>query len=250
MGVWGTGIFSDDIACDVRDYYREQIEDGVDDAEGTRRTIEKFHDYFDDPEAGAALVVAFAVTQSKIGRLDPAIRDRALTVIDNGSDLARWERDNPRLVAKRREALLKARSQLTGPQPTRKRLRPPARPGCGLVAGDVLSLTLPGRLVLLRVVRVLAHRRGETPVLEELDSNGSDVPSIDELERLQPRVENHINLFGDHRFFIFEGGGWEQAGFRKVATVAPRPEDEDAHVPESGRTWQALADRFGGKRGA
>jgi hypothetical protein len=42
MGVWDTAIFSNDIACDIRDHYRELIEDGFDDMEATRQTIEKF----------------------------------------------------------------------------------------------------------------------------------------------------------------------------------------------------------------
>jgi len=83
-------------------------------------TLAKFHSYFDDPERGAICIIALAVTQSKIGRLDPGIRARALAAIDNGADLAAWERDNPKLLPKRRAVLEKARSQLLGSQPARK----------------------------------------------------------------------------------------------------------------------------------
>src|SRR5262249_13175466 len=80
VGVWGTGLFSDDLACDIRDHYRELLEDGIEDGEATRRVLEKFQAYFDEPE-GIALL-AFAVTQAKLGRLDPDIRQRALAVLD------------------------------------------------------------------------------------------------------------------------------------------------------------------------
>src|SRR5215470_13656360 len=146
MGTWGTDLFSDDTACDVRDEYREQIEDGVDDAEAMRATLAKFRTAFDDPECGAVCMIALAVTQSKIGRLDPGIRSQALAAIDNGADLAAWERDNPKALPKRRAVLEKARAQLIGPQPARKRLRPPRQRSCGLKAGDGLALTTPSGL--------------------------------------------------------------------------------------------------------
>jgi len=42
LGVWGPSLFSDDVACDVRDYYRELLEDGVEDGAATGQTLEKF----------------------------------------------------------------------------------------------------------------------------------------------------------------------------------------------------------------
>ena len=100
MGVWGTSLFSDDVACDVRDHYRELLEDGAEDSAATQQTVEKFRTYLDEPE-GIALL-ALAVTQSTLGRLDSDIRDRALAVIDRGADLEVWERENPKQLAKRR----------------------------------------------------------------------------------------------------------------------------------------------------
>jgi hypothetical protein len=41
MGTWGTGLFSNDMARDIRDFYRERIEDGIEDAEATRPGCEK-----------------------------------------------------------------------------------------------------------------------------------------------------------------------------------------------------------------
>ena len=121
MGTWGTGLFSSDMARDIRDFYRERIEERIEDAEATRLTLEKFRSYLDDPEEGPVLLVALAVTQSKIGRLDPVVRGRALAAIDSGADLATWAQENPKLLPKRREVLNKARAQLTGDQPARKR---------------------------------------------------------------------------------------------------------------------------------
>lgn len=249
MGVWGTSLFSDDLACDIRDHYRELLEDGVEDDDATRRVLGKFRAYFDESE-GIALL-ALAVTQSKLGRLNPDIRDRALSVLDGGADLEVWERENPKLLPKRRAVLEKARAQLTGPQPPRRRLRPPKRTSSGLAAGDVLALTLPRHVALLRVVRIRAHRLGETPVLEELDFKGTDVPSRDVLEHLGPRVNEPVSpvhaLSPDTRLFAFvaEQIDWQRAGFLKVQTISVRAGDEHAPLPSCGISWAVLAERLG-----
>ncbi len=248
MGVWGTGLFADDEACDVRDHYRQLLEDGVEDREATRLTVEAFREYLE--ESGGIALVAFAVTQSKLGRLDPDLRDRALAVLDRGADLEMWEQDNPKLLPKRRATLEKARAQLIGPQPIRRRVRPPKRISSGLAAGDVLAIDLPLRVALLRVVRVRSHRLGETPVLEELDFEGTEVPSPDALERLGPRVEDPIvfmhALSPDTRLFAFvmQKTDWQRAGFRKVHTISVRAGDEQAPLPSVGISWAELADRY------
>jgi hypothetical protein len=248
VGTWGTALFSDDVACDIRDHYRALVEDGVEDAAATRLTVEKFREYLALPD-GIALL-AFAVTQSTVGRLDPDIRDRALAVLDRGADLDVWERENPKLLPKRRAVLAKARAQLAGPQPARKRLRPPKRVLSGLAAGDVVALPLPRHIALLRIVRVRAHRLGEVPVLEELNFDGKEVPSADALEQLRPKVEDPIAfvhaLSADTRLFAHMADriDWQRAGFEKVATVSARPGDEQAALPSFGISWAELAERY------
>ena len=248
MGVWGTGLFSDDVACDVRDHYRELLEDGVEDGAATQLTLERFRAYLEESD-GVALL-ALAVTQSKLGRLDPDIRDRALAVLDRGADLETWERDNPKLVSRRRATLEKVRAQITGQQPLRKRVRPPKRVSSGLVAGDVFAYEIPPRVALLRVVRVRSHRLGETPVLEELDFDGTDVPAREALEHLGPNVKTPITfmhvLSADTRFFAFVNQriDWQAAGFRKVQTISVRDGDEVAAMPSVGMSWEELAGRY------
>jgi hypothetical protein len=248
VGVWGTDLFTDDAACDVRDHYRELLEDGVEDDAAARICLEKFRGYLDESE-GIGLL-ALAVTQSKLGRLDPGIRRQALAVLDRGADLATWERDNPKLLARRRTMLERVRAQLTGPQPPRKRVKPPKRISSGLAAGDVLAFTLPRRVALLRVVRVRPHRRGETPVLEELAFEGAEVPPRDALERLAARVDDRIAaldpLSPDGRFFAFvmQRVDWQRADFRKVQTISGRAGDEQAPLPTVGISWAQLAERY------
>src|SRR5947209_8139499 len=147
MGAWGPGLFSDDLAMDVRSEFRELIEDGVGDAEATRRIIEAHAGSIEDPDEGPTFWIALAFTQSKLGRLDAMVHDRALEVIERGEGLHLWDHD-PKLLAKRKEALEKVSAQLTGPQPPRKRVRPPSRRVTDLVSGDVLLFRAGTRCTL------------------------------------------------------------------------------------------------------
>ena len=248
MGVWGVGLFSNDVACDIRDHYRELIEDGVDDAEATGLTTAKYRESLDDPDDGTSAILALAVTQSKIGRLDPFIRDRALAAIERGGDLHVWAIDKPKLLPRRKQVLAKVREQLTGPQPARSRVRKPSRPGCGLVAGDVLALDCPGRITLLRVVRVHVHRKGETPCLEELQFGAAELPALELLERLEARTKPSIAMMSpDARLFALPGlknTGWKEAGFRKVAAIPGRAGDAESVLPTFGIRWSNLAERY------
>lgn len=105
-------------------------------------------------------------------------------------------------------------------------------------------------MALLRVVRVHAHRLGETPVLEELDFDGSEVPTHDALERLGPRVKDPITfmhpLSSDTRLtaFVNQRIDWQHAGFQKVQTIGSRPGDEQAPLPSTGISWAELAERY------
>jgi len=248
MGVSGTALFSNDVACDVRDHYRELIEDGVDDADATHQTVAKYQAWLDDPVDGTSAILALAVTQSKLGRLDPVIRDRALAAIGRGGDLSVWATDNPKLLARRKQVLAKVREQLTGSQPKRARVKRPFRPSCGLVAGDVLALDLPGGPALLRIVRVHVHRKGENPCLEELLFSGTELPSLGILEQLPAKAKDSIVLLSpDARFFALpdvQNAGWREAGFKKVATIPERTGDSESALPSSGIRWSQLVARY------
>ena len=248
MGVWDAALFSNDLACDVRDHYRELIEDGVDDAEATRQTTAKYQESLADPDDGTSAILALAVTQSKIGRLDPVIRDLALATIERGGDLSVWAIDNPKLLAKRARVLAKVRDQLAGPQPARARLKRPSRPSCGLGTGDILALDLPGGIALLRTVRVHVHRKGETPCLEELQFSGTELPSLETLGQLEARVKDWIAMMQtDARLFALpdlKNAGWKEAGFRKVATISEKAGDAESVLPSFGIRWSNLAARY------
>ncbi|MCQ1956836.1 DUF4259 domain-containing protein [Arthrobacter sp. zg-Y826] len=121
MGAWGSGIFANDTAADIRGEYREHLEDQIPDEEATRLVIESFG-YMLREDNAAELWVALAAAQSQVGRLDDEVKAAALDVIDQGSGLEEWEEAGPEELAERVAALQELRNQLTGPQPARMKL--------------------------------------------------------------------------------------------------------------------------------
>ncbi len=187
MGAWGPAIFSDDIACDVRDDYRELIGEGVSGTEATRRLVEEYRPDDDPDDTGFWL--GLAATQWRLGRLEDTVKARALQVIEDGADLRRWEDEaSPRDVGRRRVALEKLREQLLAPQPPPKRVRALYKQETELEVGDVWSYRLlSGRYSLLRVVGHHEDRQGRAPVVEVLDWEGAEILPADEVASLRDR---------------------------------------------------------------
>jgi hypothetical protein len=165
MGAWGPAIFSDDTACDIRTEYRELLEDEVPDDVAMQRVIERYEHL--DPDEEHVLWLALAAVQSQVGRLDDAVKARALAVIESGQGLDLWRESGPSELSKRNAALAKLQEKLTGPQPARKRIRRPWRYETDLEPGDVLRFVSDGgRVHRLRVARVDDNRTSASPVLE------------------------------------------------------------------------------------
>jgi len=171
MGSWSTGVFGNDLASDVKGEYRELLEDGAPDAQALQEVLRSFAQDVDDPDNGTGFWTGLAAAQMELGRLDPAVRDRTIAVIDAGGDLHMW--DDTGLANKRRTVLAKLRGRLLGPQKAAVKVRPPRRVQCPVQAGDVFLLTLEdGRKARLRTLAVTSHRLGDIPTVQMIDDRG------------------------------------------------------------------------------
>jgi hypothetical protein len=234
MGAWGPGLFSDDVACDVRDQYRELLEDQVPDDEAEHQVLDAWSASLDDDDDGPVVWLAVAATQSKLGRLSDRVKGEALRVIDDGSDMARWADADRTDRAARAKALAKLRDQLTGPQPAPKKLRKPKQKTSGLALGEVLALPSDHGVMLVRVAQLQADRTMECPVLVTQDWFGAEVPDPDQLESIPDRpmptvvIPDPDDPWGStHRVVVLHRDDtWDAAGFVRVGTVRPRPDDD------------------------
>ena len=69
MGTWGTALFSDDLAADIRDELRDLIGEGHSAEEATERLLTEYADSLNDPDEQTVFWLALAVTQWKLSTL-------------------------------------------------------------------------------------------------------------------------------------------------------------------------------------
>jgi len=193
MGTWGTAIFSDDTACDVRNDFRELIGDGLSGSEATQRLLAEWSSTLNDPDEASVFWLALAATQWKCGRLEPLVRERALDVINHGSDLERWE-SGSREYKKRQAVLQKLQEQLPSPQPPKKRIPQLYRDTNEWQVGELVAYgLLSGRFVIFRVIGHHSDKGGTSPVCELLDWVGNDIPDCSYLASLEIRRKKNQN---------------------------------------------------------
>jgi uncharacterized protein DUF4259 len=187
MGAWGTAIFSDDTALDIRDEWRDAILDGLSAEEATARLLKSFDDYLGDDEDTEKLFwMALAAAQFETGRLVPEVRDRALAIIEGGGDVGRWYEDGDEVSARQRERVLeRLASKLRGPQPKPKRLRRTPSLSIPFDVGDVVRVyEEDGANEALVVVVGHMDTRERDPVVAAVDWGGGLLPAPDALSRL------------------------------------------------------------------
>jgi len=181
MGVWGTAVFSDDTASDIRGDYRDYLGAGLSGPEATARILAEYKSSLADPPEAGVVWLALAATQWKLGRIEPQVLERALEVIDSGSDLKRWEAGTADF-AKRRAVLEKLRAQLILPQPAAKRVPKQIRSECDWNVGDLVSYRLlSGKLIVFRVIGHHTDKGGTYPICEILDWVGDGIPPVENL---------------------------------------------------------------------
>ncbi len=195
MGTWGTGLFSDDLASDVRDRYRELAGELDSGSAATKQLVREYADDLNDQDTESVFWLALADTQWRCGRLEDSVKQRALRVIDSDQDLTRWQEDQ-KLRVRRRSVLEKLRHRLESQQPAKKKLPKPFFDRCDWDVGEIISYERKsGKLVLLRVIGVYHGddawtKKGEmSPIIEILDWTGKELPSIAQIQRMGIRPD-------------------------------------------------------------
>ncbi|MEZ5307253.1 MAG: hypothetical protein R2684_08930 [Pyrinomonadaceae bacterium] len=189
MGTWGVAIFSDDLAADLRGDFRELVGEGLSPSEATERLMAQYASSLDDPDEMPVFWIALALTQWKLGRLEPRTKTKALRVIDDGTDLSRW--DDPKNRAKRAAVLAKVRAELLSTQPPAKRVPRTVKEANNWEIGEIIGFQLlSGNWTLFRVIGHHTDKGGRFAVCELLNWVDEQLPRQDVIATLTVRREN------------------------------------------------------------
>jgi hypothetical protein len=183
MGAWGTAVFSDDLAADLRSGFRELIGDGLSSTEATERLMEEYASSLQDQDEMPVFWIALASVQWTLGRLEERTKTIALKVIDDGTDLARWDDTTSR--KKRSAVMTKTRQQLLSPQPPAKRIPRTIREANAWHVGEMIGFQLlSGAWTVFRVIGHHTDKGGRFAVCEILDWSQPHLPDVETIARL------------------------------------------------------------------
>lgn len=121
MGVWGVGLFQDDVTCDIKQEYLNRLRIGYTNEEATEEVIDYNADSVEDEEEAPLFWFALADIQWRYGRLLPEVKEMAMKYLKSGEDLERWK-GNAKLYKKRKFVLEELEKKLNSPMPTERKV--------------------------------------------------------------------------------------------------------------------------------
>jgi len=187
MGVWGTAIFFDDNASDLRADHRTMIGAGLSGPEATDRLLKKWMPSAEkDPDMAAVFWLALAVTQWRCGRLEERVKKEAIRVIGDGTAMRLW-RATP-LERKRAAVLELTKKQLESPPPSPRKIAKTFRSTCDWEPGELIAYRLlSGSFIVFQVVDHHQDAGGVAPTCEIFDWQSTELPSPGVFEGLPMR---------------------------------------------------------------
>lgn len=142
MGIWGPGLYQNDIAEDLRTEFAEMIKLGKTYTEATQTLIDQYKLVIDDKDDSQAFWISLADIQWKYGCLEQLVKSEALSSIDWDLAQNEWMSSYPQDVKKRGKILFDLKVKLTSPQPKQKKIRPYVLYKCEWKIGDVYAVRL------------------------------------------------------------------------------------------------------------
>lgn len=144
MATWGPRLYQDDLADDVRSYYKDQLHRGKTGAKITQELIRQNAREIEDIDDAPVFWFALADTQWDMGRLEDDVKNMALYYIDSKSDLMKWSQADPREFRTRKKVLEDLKNKLLSPQPEEKKMSQYKLYHCDWKDGDVFAYKLCG----------------------------------------------------------------------------------------------------------
>ena len=205
MGAWGTAIFSDDEACDIRTEYNAMAA-YIDDDE---LILKKLKEYFkvksELNDMDAVFWYAVAAQQVKYGRLCDEVKEYALECIKRRYTFDGWY--NEKDCAKRAAVLGTLKEQLTSQQPLRRKISKPKR--FKAIWRQDMDYWFYGKYILLKIVTV--QKNPVSKIMPELacdewmycsvyDWIGDEIPDINIINDLNFHPLRFNEYRKDHAF--------------------------------------------------
>ena len=122
MGAWGTGIYQNDVAEDIKHDYINKQKAGKSEETALKEVLYENKVIFEDEDDKYGAWCALADTMWKYGRLTEEIKRKALEVIEEEKNCIEERWNSRKDIAKRMQVLSNLKEQLISEQPSKKRI--------------------------------------------------------------------------------------------------------------------------------
>ncbi|MFR8011651.1 MAG: hypothetical protein ACLU8W_07835 [Clostridia bacterium] len=146
MGAWGTSLYANDSASDIRGDYVDKLKRGKTNEEATKELIDANQDIMGDAEEEPLFWFALADTQWSLGVLLPIVKEKALYWINRDNSMLNCQTTDMLAKAKKKIFLDDLQAKLLSPQPP---VRKPVKKRiykCQWKLGDVFAYQLESDL--------------------------------------------------------------------------------------------------------
>lgn len=214
MGIWGTSLYSNDTASDIRGDYVDQLRRGNTNEAATQVLIENNRGSLADEEEAPLFWFALADTQWNYGRLLPQVKEQAIRFLENrDAELQRWEDSGDKRLSDAWNRTLDAlQEKLNKPQPPEKKVYRYRLYQCKWALGDVFAYCFTseyskeqgfyGQYVIFRKKsETYAYPGHIVPVIEVYCWIGKEIPPLFEIynKPIMPTMRKPP-YSGDNRF--------------------------------------------------
>ena len=195
MGAWGTSLYANDSASDIRGDYVDKLKRGKTNEQATKELIDENCDIMGDVEEEPLFWFALADTQWNYGRLLPEVKEKALFYLSQDKELERWKESGQKHLNAWKKTLETLKEKLNSPQPTEKKVSKYHLYRCKWKLGDVFAYRFTGsyskekgfenKYVIFRKVSEDVCWPGHiVPVIQVYKWIGSDIPDIEVLSNM------------------------------------------------------------------
>lgn len=122
MGAWGTGLYQDDVADDIKNDYINKQKAGKSEEVALKEILDENDAVFEEDDDKYAAWFALADTMWKYGRLTEEVKQKALEVVEEEKNCIEERWQDRKDVLKRMQVLSNLREQLVSEQPIKKRI--------------------------------------------------------------------------------------------------------------------------------
>ena len=123
MGTWGTKLYENDLALDLKEEYIEKLKKGIENKEALEQIKQEYKEEIEDNDEETVFWMVLADTMWNLGKMTDEVKNKALQSIEK--DLKKWkqESENSKDIVKREKELEKLKNKLNSEMPKEKKFR-------------------------------------------------------------------------------------------------------------------------------